>query len=255
MLTINRSLNVYSAGMPQIINLSKYDTDFQLVFDLYTSNGTLTLPSGTTAKIQGTKTDGNGYEASATISGNTVTVNGHVQMTACEGDNIYEIVLLHNNKRLSTLNFILRVEDAAMDEGTITSETVLKDLSNLHEAVEEAEEAAQTATEAVRKVTIDATLTQQGQSADAKAAGDRIRLSEDYLKLLCDEIPNTVQTYAFTDGAVSSVTHKAGTATVRTDAFSYTDTAITEVRTLATGKSLTIVTNLDTLETTVTYAA
>ena len=51
MLTIERSLNVYAAGIPQIINLSQYDEDFQLVFALYTSEGTFTAPSGTTAEI------------------------------------------------------------------------------------------------------------------------------------------------------------------------------------------------------------
>ena len=75
------------------------------------------------------------------------------------------------------------------------------------------------------------------------------------MNLLHDEIPTTVQTYVFTDGSVSRVLHKSGNTTVRTDTFTYATNTITEVRTLKTGESLTIVTNLQTLETTVTYAA
>lgn len=75
------------------------------------------------------------------------------------------------------------------------------------------------------------------------------------MNLLHDEIPTTVQTYVFTDGSVSQVLHKSGNTTVRTDTFTYATNTITEVRKLNTGESLTIVTNLQTLETTVTYAA
>lgn len=112
---------------------------------------------------------------------------------------------------------------------------------------------------------IDSTLSQAGKAADAKAVGDEITdikqdLSENVgdlkiaMNLLHDEIPNTVQTYTFTDGSVSQVLHKSGSTTVRTDVFTYATNTITEVRTLNTGERLTIVTNLTTLETTVTYA-
>ena len=71
-----------------------------------------------------------------------------------------------------------------------------------------------------------------------------------------ENIPDTVQTIAFDSaGNIQSITHMRGNVAVRTDTFTFADTAITEVRTLATGESLTIVTNTDTLQTTVTYAA
>lgn len=118
----------------------------------------------------------------------------------------------------------------------------------------------------------DSTLSVSGKAADAAATGQAISdettarenadtaLGEDIgdlksaMNLLHDEIPNTVQTYVFTDGSVSQVLHKSGNTTVRTDAFTYATNTITEVRTLNTGERLTIVTNLTTLETTVTYA-
>ena len=71
-----------------------------------------------------------------------------------------------------------------------------------------------------------------------------------------ENIPDTVQTIAFDSaGNIQSITHMRGNVAVRTDAFTFADTAITEVRTLNTGEKLTIVTNTDTLQTTVTYAA
>ena len=77
---------------------------------------------------------------------------------------------------------------------------------------------------------------------------------EHYQELLNDEVPNTVQTYLFEGGSVSTITHTRGNVTIRTDVFTYGDGTITEARTLNSGESLTIVTNLATLETTVTYS-
>lgn len=190
MLTIERSLNIYAAGIPQIISLSQYDDDFQLVFTLYTSEGEFTIPSGTTAEVMGTKVDGNGYSASASISGSTVTVTGNKQMTACAGRNVYEIVLTKSGKRLATVNFILKVERAALDADTIQSETVLKELNAIIDSAEtstqaaaEAAASAAAAAESARTLTIDQTLTQNGQAADAKAVGDEISdLKEDLEK-------------------------------------------------------------------------
>lgn len=71
-----------------------------------------------------------------------------------------------------------------------------------------------------------------------------------------DNIPGTTQAITFdASGNVSSITHKTGSTNTRVDTFSFSGNTITEVRTLSTGESLTIATNLDTLATTVTYAA
>ena len=100
----------------------------------------------------------------------------------------------------------------------------------------------------------DTTLSIAGRAADAKATGDEIAdVKEDFI-LQMDEIPNTIQSYTFADGTVSQITHSRSGETIRTDSFTYGTDAITEVRTSSTG-TLTIVTNLTTLETTVTYVA
>ena len=134
----------------------------------------------------------------------------------------------------------------------------------------------------------DTTLSVSGLAADAKVTGDRFNSldagdieyddSETYssgtvgdaltdledetnqlkeeLMLQEETIPDTVQTIAFdSTGNVSAITHTANNVTVRTDAFTFGTDTITEIRTLSTGESLTIVTNTTTLQTTVTYAA
>lgn len=106
------------------------------------------------------------------------------------------------------------------------------------------------------KAAIDATTT--ALSTLEQETDDAITDLRDDLKkqmLLADNVPNTIQSYTFTEGSVSRVEHSSGQETIRTDVFSYTGTSITETRTLNTGEALTILTNLLTLETTVTYTA
>ena len=107
---------------------------------------------------------------------------------------------------------------------------------------------------------IDNTLATSGAAADAAETGRQFGLikadlgvQDKYGILLNDDVPNTTQAYTFVGGKVSQVVHSRNSAPVRTDAFTYGTGTITEVRTLNTGESLTIVTNLTTLKTTVTY--
>ena len=108
---------------------------------------------------------------------------------------------------------------------------------------------------ALQSSDIDSTLTVTGKAADAKKTGDEISDVKNTLSLLDDEIPDTVQTITFDqNGNVQSITHSRNNAAVRTDVFTFAANSVTEVRTLSTGQSLTIVTNLSTLETTITYS-
>lgn len=73
--------------------------------------------------------------------------------------------------------------------------------------------------------------------------------------LRAEFIPGTTQNIVFdASGNVQSITHMLNQSAVRTDVFTFAAATITEARTLASGKSLTIITNTETLETTVTYA-
>ena len=76
------------------------------------------------------------------------------------------------------------------------------------------------------------------------------KLVEDML--LRSEIPGTVQTVTFdANNNPSTIAYNASGATVRTDAFTWGTNTVTEVRTLSSGKSITITTNLTTLEQTI----
>jgi len=72
--------------------------------------------------------------------------------------------------------------------------------------------------------------------------------------LIQEEIPGTTQRYDFEeDGTIKKIEHIQDNQTIRTDTFTFDENVITEVRTLHTGESLTIVTNTETMETTTTY--
>lgn len=74
--------------------------------------------------------------------------------------------------------------------------------------------------------------------------------------LLSEMIPDTIQSITFDSaGNVSTITHMRSNTAIRTDAFTFGIGTITEIRTLNTGESLTLVTNTTTLQTTVTYSA
>lgn len=148
-LTYQTRLSITPGNYPVVITLNQYDSDFTLIFDLYTSSGTLTIETGTTAAVRGTKPDGNGYSASATISNNSVTVTGDAQMTAIAGDSIFEIVLSKDGAELSSANFILHVERAALDKDTITSQSVIRELIAVIDRTDEIIAASHTVEEAV----------------------------------------------------------------------------------------------------------
>ena len=77
-----------------------------------------------------------------------------------------------------------------------------------------------------------------------------VALSDSASFRLNNDIPGTDQTISFDgSGRVSSVTHTDGSgAVVRTDNFTYSNTTITEVRTLSSGATLTFVFHKDTLK-------
>ena len=170
-ITYETRLNMTPGDYPPIITVSQYDSDFSLKFNLYSSAGTLILASETTAAVRGTKKDGNGYSATASLTGSVVTVTGDVQMTAIAGDNIFEIVLTKNNKELSSTNFILHVERAALDKDTLGVGSKIRELVNVIDRTDEIIAAANRAESAVQAVHDDIET-----AADDAAAAVRTEL-------------------------------------------------------------------------------
>ena len=133
MITYTYKVSMTPGGIPVRCKLGQYDDDWTIVFTLYSAYGTFSIESGTTAKIRGTKRDGLGYSANATIniSAGTVTVAGDKQITAVAGDNLFELVLLKGTKELSTANIIFSVEPAAMDAGTLVSDSQVQEILDM----------------------------------------------------------------------------------------------------------------------------
>lgn len=250
-----------------VVYLNQYDTDFSIVFELFARIGTFTIESGTTAAIRGTKPDGNGYSADATIDieNKTVTVFGAEQMTVCAGTTPYELVLYNDGKELNTANFDLYIERAALDKDTPASHSETRELVEIEAHATEIIAAAEGVTEAAATVSsLSETIAADAQTAeDAAALARRIASSlpdeqefADYVidnLLLSDMIVGTTQTITKdSNGRVTAVAHTKNGAVQRTDTFTYEANAITEERTLATGEVLTITTNLTTLAETIT---
>ena len=107
-------LDVVPSKSWQEVRLNQDDDDYTIEATLTARSGTFTIESGTTAEIRGTKPDGTAYTAAATISGKVVTVKGDKKMTSAKGRGIFEITLSKSGKYLSTTNFFVNVECAAL---------------------------------------------------------------------------------------------------------------------------------------------
>ena len=156
------SLDMTPGGVPLQVHVSQYDSDQQLALSLFSSQGTLTVPpSGVTAKVRGTKLDGNGvsYECPLTFEDDVpvVTVQLTEQMTAIAGKNPFEIVLTATDLEgetyeLPSSTFYLKVKRAAMDYDTIDSDSDIMELIDVMKKADQLLEAADTIEEAAEEI-------------------------------------------------------------------------------------------------------
>lgn len=175
MLNRTYELDMVPGGIPLCVHLSQYDSDVTLIFQLYASEGTLDIPeSGVTAKVRGTKRDGNGISQEATFafveSIPTVTVRVTKQMTAIAGKNSFEVLLTANNGSsefdLPSANFYLDVERAALDYDTLESKSEIMEIQEVLSDAEEIIEALHVSQTTQENM---AALTQRAESAASNA--------------------------------------------------------------------------------------
>ena len=270
MIIYDNNLDVVPGGRKVEILLNQYDTDFLLSFHLFARSGTLELETGTTAAIRGTKPDGNGFSADADIVIDTATVivTGDEQMTVVSGSSEYEITLYKDGKELSSANFRLSVERAALDKDTPSSRSQTRELIEIEaraldiiSAAANVDTAAAAVTNLAPQIAANAE-TATAAAAQAQAISASLPNAQDfatYVKvhmLLGDNVENTTQAYTFDgSGNLAQVTHTRDNTAIRTDVFTYGEETVTEVRTLNTGETMTFVTALATLATTITYTA
>ena len=156
-ITQSYKIDMTSGAVPLRIKVSQYDAGIRtLTFALFNLGAKLTSAqlSSLTAYVQGTKQDKKGFEYECTADfsaeGCSVTVAITEQMTACAGDVVCELVLVADDERIGSANFILEVERAALGADTDISETELPDIitagrqyaAQAEDAAERAEEAA-----------------------------------------------------------------------------------------------------------------
>lgn len=96
----------------------------------------------------------------------------------------------------------------------------------------------------------DKTYSSSKIEAELTPVKSAITISDIKEKLLTGDIPGTTKTVTMdSDGNPVSIVHSDGNEAVRTDSFVWGEDTVTETRTLASGKYITIQTDLITLET------
>lgn len=125
------NLNLVPKGICPRLYVTQYDYGSRtLKFAIYNDNTRFTLTGGMSARIQGTKADGHGFDYAATVdtSNNLITVDLTQQMTAAKGDTKCEIVINKTGERIGTLNFVIVVQPAGLNEDTDTSGSDFPDI-------------------------------------------------------------------------------------------------------------------------------
>ena len=166
MTTQTIKLNLIPGGVMPVVYASQYDNQTNaVIFELYNGDLPFPVPSGAAVLINGTKpaTDGQvtGFSYSAaSISGNVVTCNVTTQMTAVAGDVLCELRIRTATQIIGSINFILRVERAALNDDTVLSETdiplieqAIEIAANLEEYIQMTQEASAAAVEAAEDAT------------------------------------------------------------------------------------------------------
>ena len=122
-----------------------------------------TIPSGATARIFVGKPDGNAVYTSATIKGNTVTIDVTEQMFVTLGLALMQVSIMDGDEELVTFAQPVMVEPNLKAGDFPESST---DITFLDDAIEQANEAVETATTAAQKA---ATAVQNANTAISKA--------------------------------------------------------------------------------------
>ena len=125
MTTQTINLNLIPQGVKPVIHVSQYDKGQTWIFKLLKGDSYYQIPAGSSITIQGTKSDGTGFQYVCTYSGYEVTATEEQQMTVLAGDVPAELRITKGDDIIGTLNFVIRVEKAALSDDTVISETEL----------------------------------------------------------------------------------------------------------------------------------
>lgn len=136
MITQNFSLNMIPSSSPVVVHVNQYDVGTgRLIIKLYNGDTAYTPASGASARIQGTKPDGRGFEYSATLSGSTVTANVTEQMTIVAGLVRCQILITEGSNVTGTFVFMMDVQKSALPADTDMSASEYQLVEELLEEV------------------------------------------------------------------------------------------------------------------------
>lgn len=120
-------------GVNPVVHISQYDVGRQFKLKIYDGATAYLMPSGTTARIDGLKPDGNGfsYSDAVSVSGNVIIVTVKEQMSVLDGIVICEIRFSNGVDDIGTLNFKLEVEKSPIDKDIPISDTEIPAIIDL----------------------------------------------------------------------------------------------------------------------------
>lgn len=117
MVTQNYTISTVKSGTPPKVKMSQYDYGMRTItFAVVDGSGDAVNLTGKTVTVEGTRLDGHAFASDCTVEDNTATFIDTVDMTNAAGDHPAELVIRENDERLATMNFVISVEPAAMDE-------------------------------------------------------------------------------------------------------------------------------------------
>lgn len=198
MALVNQTLKleITPGGVPPKLHVTEYDENMQVVAQLFQRGQYYEIPSGTTAKVEGTLA-GHPFSADATVDGSNVTFELTKSMTAFSGRAWTKIKLTKDGKPVSTCGFLLECDRAGVEAETVIGADGFQE--QINQAVAEYIEDS--------GLIIDSTLSRQGAAADAKATGDAINtLRTDVLdsEEISIEVPYYTDQIAISKAAASA---------------------------------------------------
>lgn len=168
----------YDLALP-VIHLKQYDqtensVGKQIELELYSGDDVYEIPSGATVTFQGTKLDKKGYQYEVTsFEGNLVTVDIKGQMTVLSGNHYAELRIVKDESILNSTKVVMAIDNAALTDDTVISET---ELPLIEKAIEASAEAIQEAKKIEGKAEqIDANTANIATKQDKLVSGTNIK--------------------------------------------------------------------------------
>ena len=133
---------------PPVVHVSQFDVNSRtLTFNLMKGGVAYEPDVGMTVTLDGTKPDNTAFSYPMTVDGSSVSIALQPQMTVLSGHVRCEVTVSNASGQIGSANFILAVEESAIDTGAIsdTDIPIFEDLKNqAQQAAAEATAAAQT---------------------------------------------------------------------------------------------------------------